>query len=306
MTNLLLQGKPFSDDQTAKLIELGYNIKHFTNNEFDNLQWPNVIAGSIDIDLKKPQQYPNLKLIQLYSAGFDSVGIEDAKAHGIKVCNARGAYSVQIAEYVVWKLLDVYKNVRVYEKSQQETNWNRDEHMVSLVNQKVAILGTGSIGQEVAKRLVPFQVELIGFNTSGRLDTPFHKAYPLNTLTEQINDYDVVIVCLPLNNDTQHLFNKEMLLKMKETATLINIGRGPIVSEEALVSVLDNHLRGVVLDVFETEPLPKSSLLWKHPKAYITSHVSYIDDRTRLTRGKVLFDNLCRYIQNQPLENVIV
>lgn len=306
MINLLYQSKPFTTQQLEQLKSWGYTPKQYNPEETIDYAWPEVISGSIDFDFSKPSQYSNLKLIQLHSAGYDKVSLEDAKNNNISVCNARGAYSIAIAEYVIWRILDVYKNVREYEQLQKDKVWTQSRRMFSLMNKRIAILGTGSIGQEIAKRFKPFHTHLTGFNTNGRSIDHFDETEQLNQLASLINTYDIVIIALPLNDDTKGLFNKELLLKMKPESTLVNIGRGQILVEQDLKEVIDHHLRAVVLDVFETEPLSEDSFLWSHPKAYITSHVSFNDDYTPTTRSAVIMENLRRYAQKEPLINVIV
>lgn len=308
MTHLLLamDSEEFKPQQLQTLKDSGYTIK--TIDEFDQkteMDWPEVIVGRNQLDLKKPELFTRLKLIQLTSAGYNKVNVEKATEVGIKVANARGAYSVQIAEYILAKILAVYKNQRLYDSFQIEKEWNRKLHMTSLVGQEVAILGTGSIGQAVAKRLRPFETIITGFNTIGRLDPNFDDAHALSELSEIIHKFDIIVICLPLNDATDQLFDKNLLLKTKETATLINIGRGKIIKEDDLIDILDAHLRAVILDVFEKEPLPQDSPLWSHPKAYVSAHISFNDDSTTETLHTILMDNLIRYIEKEPLNNLI-
>ncbi|NLC41707.1 MAG: hypothetical protein GX775_02495 [Erysipelothrix sp.] len=303
MTNLFIQEKYLKPENIQQLEAMGYTVE--TGSEPSDKAWPEVLCVGTTLNLKQPQEYTNLKYIQLFSAGYDSVDIEKAHQHGIMVANARGAYSVQIAEYVLARLLSVYKKEREFDSLQKDSTWSQSIQMHSLVDEKVAILGSGSIGQEVAKRLKPFNTDITGFNTSGRVDPHFDHGESLANIHNVIDQFDIVIICLPLNDSTSKLFNKELLLKMKETATLINIGRGPIIVESDLVEVLETHLRAVILDVFEVEPLTKDSLLWNHPKAYLTSHVSYNDNSTSKVRNEIIIGNLERYIDSEPIKNQI-
>ena len=303
MTNLFIQEKYLKPENIQQLEAMGYTVE--AGDEPSDKAWPEVLCVGTTLNLKKPQEYTNLKYIQLFSAGYDSVDIAKAHQHGIMVANARGAYSVQIAEYVLARLLSVYKKEREFDALQKNSNLSQSIQMHSLVDEKVAILGSGSIGQEVAKRLKPFNTDITGFNTSGRVDPHFDHGESLANIHNVIDQFDIVIICLPLNDSTSKLFNKELLLKMKETATLINIGRGPIIVESDLVEVLEAHLRAVILDVFEVEPLAEDSLLWNHPKAYLTSHVSFNDNSTSKVRNEIIIGNLERYIDSEPIKNQI-
>lgn len=305
MTNLLIQEKYLIPENIEHLKTLGYNVLPLTPDMNIDKSWPEVLCVGNSFDLSEPQSYPNLRFVQLFSAGYDKVNIELATKHNIIVSNARGAYSVQIAEYVLARLLSVYKKEREFENLQTSATWNQRIQMKSLVDQKVAILGTGSIGQEIAKRLIPFETHLTGFNTDGRLITYFDEGQKLSQLKDTIQHFDIVIICLPLNNETHYLFNKELLLKMNEEASLINIGRGPIIVEDDLIDILDSHLHAVILDVFENEPLSKDSPLWHHPKAYLTSHVSFNDNTTTTVRNNLIMSNLKNYIEKQSLLNRI-
>lgn len=269
-------------------------------------QTADVVVGNFDQDTNIIFQIKGLSYLQLLSAGYDQLDLDKMKEHSIQLANARGVYSIPIAEYVVGKILAFYKKDSLFVEQQKEKNWNRIRELLELTNKTVGLLGTGSIAQETAKRLKGFDCKIIGLNTNGRDVEYFDQCYSFENIDALLSQSDIVICTLPLNEQTHHIMNKEKFLKMKQDAMFINIGRGAEVNEQDLVEILDTHLSQVVLDVFEEEPLPKSSPLWSHPKVVITPHISNASDLINERRKQLVIDNLLRFIRNEKIKNKIV
>ena len=246
-----------------------------------------------------------VKFIQLQSAGFDFLDLEKIKAKGVSVANARDVYSNGIAEFVIGRILSVLQKHTVLCQKQKEKEWDRQYHFQSLEQMNVAIVGAGSIGQQIAGRLKPFGPKLIGYNRSGQQALNFDVCYTLDTLDETLPTMDIVILAIPLSEDTHHLINKERIQLMKQDVILVNIARGGVINEQELIDSLDEYFQAVILDVFEQEPLDLESKLWTHPKVYLSSHVSFRDNRYREALKHLIFTNLERYSKQKFLINLI-
>lgn len=249
--------------------------------------------------------YPNVKFVQLTSAGYDFINIDNLLSKGIIIANARGVYSQAIAEFVVARLLQVNQELRLLDNNQNKTNWNRQIQLQTLLNQKIGILGTGSIAQEMAKLLKVFNCHLVGFNTKGRDVFDFDECYPLEEFDSMSPQFDVVIVTLPLNEQTKGYMDKERLLNLKADCIFVNIARGPIVKEDELIEVLDHHLKAAILDVFDKEPLESESLLWQHPKVYLSPHISFKNETSKLNLRELTLRNIKNYLNSVEIENQI-
>lgn len=288
------------------LTRVGFNVAFKKNTEeFDDPTWPTVMVGFKFIENQPLQHFTNLRVLQLTSAGYNHLDLEYIKENKISLHNARGAHSIPIAEYVLGKILEVLKDSRFYQQCQNDKVWDRSKPMKALYQRRAAILGTGSIGQEIAKRLQVFEVETSGFNSDGRAIDYFDHTYPLHQFSDLAKRFDIVILALPLNEQTNQFMNKERLLSIQNEAILINIGRGQLINEPALIELLDSHFSAVILDVFEVEPLPQESPLWDHPKVIVTPHHSSVDPTSDLKLKQLILDNLTAYMKNEPLINEI-
>lgn len=296
--------KVYLDSHSIKIREEDLTL--FKQLETTFLQQPTdemeVYVGNDRKIINHPEEYKSLKLIQLMSAGYDPFNIEKLKEHNITLCNARGVYSYGIAEFVVTRLLEVNQELRWIN---QQTKWNKKIEFRSLLNQKGAILGTGSIATEIARLLKVFGVHLDGYNTKGTKVDYFDSNYPLEQFDDHAQSYDFVIITLPLNDQTKYYFDKERLLSLKSDSVLINIARGPLVKESDLIEVLDNHFKAVILDVFEKEPLDDNSPLWTHPKAYLSSHISFRNNLYKENLYQLIKNNLLSWAQGSSLTNIV-
>lgn len=250
-------------------------------------------------------KYPSLKLVHLVSAGFDYVDLETLKNHGVEVYNARGVYSIPIAEYIVGHLLSLTKQIPYYRDMQSQQLW---EPQVSheLFGKSALFLGAGDIAQETSKRLSSFGVTTTGTNRKGNPIETFNQVYPLDSLNDLLPNYDIIINTLPANDHTIHILNKQTLSLMKKDAILINIGRGNALCTDDLLEILDDHLDHVILDVFEEEPLPQNHPLWKHPKATLTPHCSGRSNAIDLRLFNLISKNIDAFIRKEPVENKII
>lgn len=224
---------------------------------------------------------PNLRLIQLTSAGLDRVPLEEIRRRGIQLYNVGDVYSVPIAEWTVWRILDFYKNGRFFEQKQSAHVWEKNRQVKELDGRTALIIGYGHNGRETARRLKAFDMRITAVDVyTPSEDGILDDFYRFEDLDKALAEADVVILTLPYTQKTHHLVNDSFLSHMKKGSLLINSARGKLVDETALLKALnDGTLSGCALDVFETEPLPEQSPLWKRPDVYITPHNSFVGDR---------------------------
>ena len=257
-------------------------------------EWVEGIIGN-GIFLSHPiEKFPKLRYIQLTSAGFDRVPMDYVKAHGIIIHNARGVYSVPMAEYAVAGVLSLYKEQRLFTHNQMEHTWEKKRDLRELLGRKVCILGCGSVGTECAKRFEAFDCKIVGVDIVIREIPHFSCVYHLDEVEFALSDADIVVITLPLTEETYHIFDKCILDTMKPGAVVVNIARGALVDTDALVDALNSKLGGAVLDVFEEEPL-KESPLWDMDNVIITPHNSFVGDGNDQRMSKVIMENLEKY-----------
>lgn len=238
--------------------------------------------------------FPNLRYIQLTSAGFDRVPMDYIKAHGIEIHNARGVYSVPMAEFAVAGVLQLYKQSRFFYNNQKLHRWERHRDLLELVSKTVVILGCGSVGTGCAKRFKAFDCRVIGINRTVREIPAFDEIRLLTELNSVLPEADVLILTIGLSDETRHLINAERLTLLKPGAVLVNIARGALIDTEALAAALKEKLGGVVLDVFEEEPLADSPL-WNMENVVITPHNSFVGDGN----GERLWETIRENLKNE-------
>lgn len=221
----------------------------------------------------------NLKWIQLSSTGFDHLPKDYLQEKGITVTTAKGAHAEPIAEYAFSTMLYFSRKIDRFLELQEGKKWNRFDFPAELAGSSLVILGMGYIGKEIAKKALAFNTHTIGVNRSGIRSEYFDEAYPINQLDEVLPKADYLVLTLPLTSHTYHLIGREQLNLLKSTAVVINIGRGELMDESAAMEVLQaNSIRGMAMDVFHHEPLPKDSPLWEMPGLLITPHMAAMTD----------------------------
>ncbi len=278
--------------------------------------------------LPDPDKVPNLKWIQFRSAGVDAVIdhplVQDKE---VVATTMSGVITGQIAEYVLMVMLAFGQKLPKLRHYQRERKWPEGEEKwksflpVELRHSTVGILGYGSIGRQVARLLQPFGARVLaakrdvmhpedtGYIQEGMGDPHgdfFHRLYPLEALHSLLEESDFVVLALPLTDRTYHLLDVDAFHAMKDSAYLINVGRGGLIDQAALVHALDAGLiAGAALDVFEEEPLPEESPLWKMENVILSPHVSGLSRHFDADTLSLFIENLNRYLADLPLHNQI-
>ena len=294
--NLLVTGAvAWSENELNELRSFGNDIV-FMQYENSSLpceaDWIEGVIGN-GLFLYHPiEKFKNLKFIQLTSAGYDRVPMDYIKEKNIKIFNARGVYSIPMAEFALSGVLQLYKQSRCFYHNQKERKWEKHRDLLELYGKTVCIVGCGSVGTECAKRFSAFGCHVMGVDITPYENKDYEEIESLNRIDEVLNKSDIVVLTLPLSNETHHLMNYERLTKLKKGAVLVNIARGAIVDTNALISALESHLGGAVLDVFETEPLSENSPLWYMENVIVTPHNSFVGEGNKKRLFDVIISNL--------------
>ncbi|MEZ4727103.1 MAG: D-2-hydroxyacid dehydrogenase [Caldilineaceae bacterium] len=243
-----------------------------------------------------------VKWLQTYNAGLDQPFYQTILDQGIRI-SASSAQAIAIAEYVIANILACYQDVFARRRYQQAHQWQKTVFK-ELWHTRWLLIGFGNIGQAVAQRLRAFECEVIAVRRSGQAHALANQVITPEQMAEHLPQVDGVILACPLTDETAGLVDDVFFQQLKPGATLVNIARGKIVDEAALIDALKRGIVGqAILDVFDPEPLSADSPLWELDNVLITPHSSNSGENTPL-RGDLLFlENLRRYLAQEPLLN---
>jgi phosphoglycerate dehydrogenase-like enzyme len=267
---------------------------------FSSDAWPGRAAPFFGVALRAP----NLRWLHSFSAGTDSPVFTSLLERGVRVTSSTGAAARPIAQTVVMYLLALSRDLSAMLAAQASRVWEPRDY-VGLEGQAVLVVGYGPIGREVVRLTEAFGMRPIICRRAAQGDEPC-EVRPLASLVDAVRDVDWVVVALPLTADTRTLIDARVLGAMKEGAALVNVGRGEVVDEEALVDALrSGHLGKAALDVFAVEPLPAESPLWAMPNVIVSPHSSGSTDASSTRAAAIFVDNLGRYVRGEPLVNEV-
>ncbi len=239
----------------------------------------------------------SLKVIQSPNAGVDDV--LKIRPAGVTLCNAAGVHDASTAELAVALAIASRRGFADFAIDQAEQRWAH-VRKPSLSDSNVAIVGHGNIGKMIAKMLSNFEVTVTSFSRSGK-----DGALTFDHFDRLLPTFDVIILIVPLNDQTRHLMNADRLAAMKDGAALINVARGAVVDTQALIAELNSGRITAGLDVTDPEPLPSDHPLWKARNVIITPHVGG-DSEAFTPRGrKLVEEQLARYASGQPLLHIV-
>jgi phosphoglycerate dehydrogenase-like enzyme len=299
----------YGKENMKKIEDLGYDVTIIDEKGAkytENLKDIEVLACYNPFSTFDISKLERLKWIQLSSIGIDQIPKDVVLKNNIIITNNKGGYSIPIGEWIVMDILNLLKRSTYFYKKQTKKQWNMDAKVLELYGKTVAFVGTGTIAVEAAKRLQGFGVSVLGINTNGRNVEYFNECYAMKNIDKVLNKSDVVIITLPYTKETHHLINEDKFSYMKNNVFLINIARGALVDEKALINNLQSgKVAGAALDVFEKEPLPESSPLWDMDNVIITPHNSWISELRNERRFNLIYENMKKYERNQDLINVV-
>ncbi|KUI41387.1 hydroxyacid dehydrogenase [Mycobacterium sp. IS-1590] len=250
-----------------------------------------------------------LEWIHVTAAGVDTLldpEFPELRDSDVVVTNARGVFDRPIAEYVLGAVLAHAKDSRTSFALQREHRWQHRETR-AIAQARALVVGTGGIGREIARLLRAAGMQVRGGGRVARTDDPdFGDVIASEDLADEVGWCDHLVLAAPLTNSTRGLVDASVLSSMKPDAHLVNIGRGPLVDESALLSALcDNRIGGATLDVFDTEPLPPDHRLWDAPNVTITAHMAGDVVGWREALAEQFADNARRWLAGEPLVNVV-
>ena len=302
--NLLLTGAfTYSQAQLEALRALGADIT-FVQDERDKLtmdvsRFDAVVCNGLFLQ-NDITRFQSLRFIQTTSVGLDRMPLDYINAQGIQLYNARGVYSVPMAEWALCGVLSLYKHITAFLDRQANALWEKDRTVRELSGDTVLVVGCGSVGTECAKRFKAFGTRVAAADICRPTAACYDTFYSMDALPSALEIADVIVLTLPLTEETRGMFGKTLFSKCKRGATLVNIARGAVLCEKDLIEALESGiLGGAVLDVFETEPLPKDSPLWEMENVLITPHNSFASSKNNERLFDVIYQNLETYVKKR-------
>jgi glyoxylate/hydroxypyruvate reductase A len=249
---------------------------------------------------------PHLRWVQASKSGVGEqlrrLGLDRTS---ITFTNAAGVHAIPLTEWVVLGLLYLIKDVPRLQAEQARRAWHA-EVIPRLHGSRVLLIGLGGLGRHIARTLAGLGVEVLGLR---RTDAPppdgVRELVAADALHEALASVDALVLAAPWTDETHHLIGAAELAAMRPGAFVVNLARGQLVDEPALVAALESgHLGGAVLDVFEEEPLPATSPLWGMPNVLISPHTMSVVEAENELVVEVFADNLRRFLDGEPLRNV--
>ncbi|HEV2490697.1 MAG TPA: D-2-hydroxyacid dehydrogenase [Candidatus Acidoferrales bacterium] len=264
----------------------------------------------------RPDQFkltPRLKWIHATAAGVAQLMFPELRRAGIVLTNARGIHSIPMAEHILGTIIALARRFPDSLRYQMQSRWAQQElwdapvPMRELKGQLLLIVGFGSIGRELARRIQPLGMRIWGVTRSGKGDAVLaERIMPVAELANALPQADFVLLAAPETPDTKKMIGERELALMKPSAYLINVARGTIIDEPALIEALRRRaIAGAALDVTEKEPLPPESPLWKLDNVFVTPHVSAVSEHLWERQAELLLENLERWFSGRELLNQV-
>ncbi|MCC7369338.1 MAG: D-2-hydroxyacid dehydrogenase [Chloroflexi bacterium] len=261
--------------------------------------------------LEQFQAAKQLRWIQIPSAGVEMVcSIPEIVESDVIVTNARGAHARAIAEHTFAMLLAFTRGLHRFEQDKAARRWSREAaipDVLEIAGWTIGIVGYGQIGQQVARRAIGFEMNVLAADVNPMPDAPHSvEVWGLDRLPDLFEQADVVVIAAPFTPETRHMIGADLLNRMKPTAYFLVESRGGILDEPALVDVLKKgKIAGAGLDVFETEPLPADSELWDVPNLIVTPHLAGASTQKDRRCVEILHENILRMQRGEPLVNLV-
>jgi len=302
-----------------------YFVKALTSSDGDGPPVPNdeVMTMTADAEVYLGFGIPRalflvarrLRWVHSLAAGVGSALYSEMVESPVLFTNSAGVHAVPIAEYVVAGVMHFVRGLDIAIAQQHRGSWDKtpfvsdDSPLREMTDVRALIIGTGGIGAEVAKRLSALGARCVGVRRRPELGAPrgFERVVGQDRLDAELPECNVIVVTAPLTAATQGLLSAERLDRLPRRSIVVNVARGALVDEKALIERLrSGRIRGAVLDVFETEPLPHDSPLWGLPSVVVSPHVSPVSPGKFWPRQLDLFlENWRRYAAGEPLLNLV-
>ena len=279
-----------------------------TIKQFDGNDAVEALIGSRDVaQIAQHMNIPNLKVIQLFSAGFDGIDPKLLQSKGIHLCNAANVYNTGMAEFVVYAMLMRAKRYHKSLSNHMLRPFRNYHYITELAGKTVGILGAGNIGGQIAKRLEAFEMHVLGYDIKVDDRPYFEKIYNIEGLTEFLSCCDYIVNCMPLFKSTEGMLCKEWFDKMKGDVTIVNVGRKKIINDQDFIAFLKNHKEAVaILDMFEKFPNPITNPYRRLSNVLILPGVTAISQEINVKLKNLISENMHRLQKGDPLLNQIV
>src|SRR6266498_3805741 len=259
--------------------------------------WTPPLLARADVVDRALAGLPDLEVVQLVTAGAE-VFIRRLPTH-VTLCDGRGVHGSSTSEWVAAGLLAAVRQIPRFVLAQSRGEWDYTP-TGELAGRRVLVVGAGDVGEQVARRLAPFDVELTMVARTARPGV-----HPVSALPDLLPRYDVVVLVVPLTEETRGMVDKAFLARMPDGAILVNAARGPVVDTDALTAELAGGRLSAVLDVTEPEPLPADHPLWTVPGLLLTPHVAGSVAGLPARAMRLVRRQLDRWLAGEPLENVV-
>lgn len=292
----------FPEILTVKALDPARQVEEIIDTDF--------LVTGFKPDLELFKKGERLQVIQTWSAGVDKYMEEEVlqnlKARGIKLISMSGIHGDPIAEHVMGLIINYSRRLYDFYEAQKERKWLRLD-VGQLAGKTMVIVGTGSIGREIARRAKAFRMRTIGVkrNIEGKIDY-IDELYSNAQLEITLKQGDYIVIALPLTEETRGFIGRKEFAVMKETAFFVNIARGEVVDEGALIEALkEGRIAGAALDVFTEEPLSPDSPFYDLENVYITPHISAAHPDYNLKAVRLFIENLKSYLENREIKNLV-
>ncbi len=274
-----------------------------------------MLASLRDVDImvgtnRLPVEYfdaaPNLCWFQAMNAGLERLDCAGVLQRGFAVTNGSGLASGAISEWVIAAMFALAKQFPGYVRNQDRHAWERIRGGIVLEGKTCGIVGLGAIGRETAKRARALGMRVVASRrTVDGEDPDCDELLPYSELNTLLAQSDFVVLCVPLTRETTHMIDAAALKLMKPTASILNIARGDVIDQDALIAALrEGTIASAALDVTTPEPLVPESPLWDLPNVLLTPHTSGTSDRREGTAAALFIENLGRLLAGEPLRNL--
>lgn len=264
--------------------------------------WGIIVRSRTKITADFLARTPHLQLVARAGVGVDNVDVPAATARGVQVVNTPTAATASVAELTVGLYLLLARNLFERIRATKAGEWKRSELGSELEGKTVGFVGYGRIAREIARRLQAFRVTTLAHDPFVPTAVDATELLPLETVLERA---DFVSLHAALTPENHHLLNAERIARMRRGAYLVNVARGALVDEEALLAALESgHLSGAALDVFETEPPTRQRLL-EHPRLLPTPHLGASTHEAQQRAGRFIVGEVLRALRGEPLQSLV-
>lgn len=261
-----------------------------------------LVTYGADVDELLVTHAKHLRWIMVLSAGVEQLPFPIIIKRKIVVTNARGIHKGPMAEYAISMLLQNYRQEKAIMNNETAKRWDQSLVIKEISERTMVVVGTGAIGQEVARLAQAFRIKTIGISKSGKRVDYFDENHPLEKLNSVLTDADFVISVLPSTNETKKTFQSFEFNQMGKHSVFLNMGRGDVLDEADLLEAVQKNVIGhAVLDVFADEPLSEDHPFWREENITVTPHISGVSTEYVSRALEIFSDNLTRFLEGNDL-----